>query len=70
MKKETKVKYQWEPVLAEDLISHYGIDVEAELTKMLNEEIGKELKKELKKLANKMPAVTGRIRPLTVSLDV
>ena len=64
MKKETKVKPQGEPVLVEDRISHYGIDAEAELIKIFNEELMKEIGKNLKKWVDKMPTVTGTIRKI------
>ena len=54
-----KVKARWEPEMAQDL-GFYGIDAEAEITKILEEEIVRGLKK----WASKIPTVTGKIRKI------
>ena len=54
-----KIKGQWEPGMSLGL---YGIDAEAEIMKILNEEMARELKKWDKKI----PTVTGKIRKIKV----
>ena len=66
--KGKKLKVDWTPTLAEDLTSHYGIDVEEELSKIMQVELSKAIIKELRRL-DKVPSVTDRVKPLSVSLD-
>ena len=61
--KGKKLKVDWTPTLAEDLTSHYGIDVEEELSKIMQVELEKAVIKELRRLS-RVPVVTGRIRKL------
>ena len=61
--KGKKLKVDWTPTLAEDLTSHYGIDVEEELSKIMQVELDKEILKELRRLS-RIPTVTDRIRRL------
>ena len=56
-----KVKVRWEPEMAQDL-RFYGIDAEAELTKILGEEIDRELKKRW----GRIPTVTGKIQKIKI----
>lgn len=56
-----KVKARWELEMVQDL-RFYGIDAEAEIMKILNEEMARELKKWDKKI----PTVTGKIRKIKV----
>lgn len=56
-----KVKVRWEPEMTQDL-RFYGIDAEAELTKILNEEISRELKKRW----GRIPTVTGKIQKIKI----
>ena len=58
-----KVKAKWSLETIEDL-RILGIDAEAEITRALEEGL-----KNFKRLANKMPTVTDRMKPITVSLD-
>lgn len=52
-----KIKGRWEPEMAQDL-RFYGIDAEAEILKILNEEMAWRDKK--------IPTVTGKIRKIKV----
>ena len=61
--KVKRIKATWTPTLAEDLTSHYGIDVEEELSKIMQVELEKAVIKELRRLS-RVPVVTGRIRKL------
>ena len=58
-----RIKATWNPILAEDLTSHYGIDVEEEISKIMQVELAKAIIKELRRLS-RVPVVTGRIRKL------
>ena len=62
--KGKKLKVDWTLALAEDLLPHYGIDAEAELIRILGEEIQKEMANSLRRAANNVPTVSDRIRRL------
>ena len=63
--KDKKLKVDWTPILAEGLTSHYGIDVEEELNKIMQVELNKAIIKELRRL-DKVTTVTDRIRRLPI----
>ena len=62
--KGKKLRVDWALALAEDLLPHYGIDAEAELIRILGEEIQKEMANSLRRAANNVPTVSDRIRRL------
>ena len=64
--KGTKLKVDWTREEIQDL-SHYGIDAEAEINKIMQVELNKEIIKELRRL-ERVPTVTDRIKPIPVSL--
>ena len=64
--KGTKIKAEWTREELQDL-SHYGIDAEEEINKILQVELNKEIIKELRRL-ERVPTVTDRIKPIPVSL--
>ncbi len=41
------VRAQWTPEIAQDIATYHGIDIEAELTRTLSEEIGREINREI-----------------------
>ena len=61
--KGKKLKVDWTPTMAEDLVSHYGIDAEEEINKIMTVELNKEILRELRRL-DKATTVTDRIRRL------
>ena len=61
--KGKKLKVDWTPTLAEDLVSHYGIDAEEEINKIMQVELNKEILREIRRLG-KITTVTDRIRRL------
>jgi hypothetical protein len=61
--KVKKIKAAWNPTVAEDLTSHYGIDVVEEINKIMQVELDKAIIKELRRLS-RVPVVTGKIRKL------
>ena len=64
--KGTKLKVDWTREEIQDL-SHYGIDAEAEINKIMQVELNKEIIRELRRL-ERVPTVTDRIKPIPVSL--
>lgn len=60
--KVTKIKAEWTREELQDL-SHYGIDAEAEINKIMQVELNKAILKELRRL-DKATIVTDRIRRL------
>ena len=60
--KGKKLKVDWTREEIQDL-SHYGIDAEAEINKIMQVELDKAILKELRRL-DKVPTVTDRIRRL------
>ena len=64
--KGTKLKVEWTREELQDL-SHYGIDAEEEINKIMQVELNKEIIKELRRL-ERVPTVTDRIKPIPVSL--
>ena len=58
--KGTKLKVDWTREEIQDL-SHYGIDAEAEINKIMQVELNKAILKELRRLDN-VTTVTDRIR--------
>ena len=65
--KGTKLKVDWTREEIQDL-SHYGIDAAEEINKIMQVELNKAIIKELRRL-DKVPSVTDRVKPLSVSLD-
>jgi hypothetical protein len=41
------VRAQWTPEISQDIAAYHGIDIEAELTRTLSEEIGREINREI-----------------------
>ena len=64
--KGTKIKAEWTREEFQDL-SHYGIDAEEEINKIMQVELNKEIIRELRRL-ERVPTVTDRIKPIPVSL--
>ena len=64
--KGTKLKVDWTREEIQDL-SHYGIDAEEEINKIMQVELNKEIIRELRRL-ERVPTVTDRIKPIPVSL--
>ena len=60
--KGIKIKAEWTREEIQDL-SHYGIDAEAEINKIMQVELNKEILKEIRRL-DKAATVTDRIRRL------
>ena len=65
--KGIKIKAEWTREEIQDL-SHYGIDAAEEINEIMQVELNKEILKELRRL-DKVPSVTDRVKPLSVSLD-
>ena len=65
--KGTKLKVDWTREEIQDL-SHYGIDAAEEINKIRQVELNKASIKELRR-RDKVPSVTDRVKPLSVSLD-
>jgi hypothetical protein len=62
--KGKKLKVDWTREEIQDL-SHYGIDAEEEIHKIMQAELNKEILRELRRL-ERVPTVTDRIRRLPI----
>ena len=66
--KGKKLKVDWTPTMAEDLLPQYGMDLGEEINEIMQAELNKEILRELRRL-DKVPSVTDRVKPMSVSLD-
>lgn len=65
--KGKKLKVDWTPTMAEDLLPQYGMDLEEELREIMQVELNKEIIRELRRM-DRVPTVTDRVNPMSVCL--
>ena len=65
--KGKKLKVDWTPTMAEDLLPQYGMDLEEELREIMQVELNKEIIRELRRM-DRVPTVNDRVNPVSVCL--
>ena len=61
------IRAQWSPEMAQDIDAYHGIDIEAELTRTLSEEIGREINREI---MERIGLNTQRVFARTIAQDL
>lgn len=69
---ERRIRAQWTPEMVQDLEAFHGIDVEAELTTMLSQELAREIDQQIVNdiIGNNILPMIRRIAAQTVGMDL